>query len=70
MSSDSKTTDLSADELDRLIRHLRKQDGSFVETFAGFRRVVKSDHAICADYLEAMRSELPNWQKKEGEDVR
>lgn len=55
-------SDLSPRELDRLIRHLREKDQFFIENIGGWRREVKTDHCIAADYLEALRRELPGWQ--------
>ena len=56
---------LNAEELDRLIRHLRKKDQSFIENIGGWRRVAKTDDCLAADYLDALRAELPQWQYKE-----
>jgi hypothetical protein len=62
---ENSTTELHAEELGRLIRHLRKKPQSFIETIGGWRREARTDNCLVADYLEAMRAELPKWQYKE-----
>jgi hypothetical protein len=58
--------DLTPRELDHLIMHLRKQGQRQHEPMGGgYQRQFKSDACLAADYLEAMRAELPHWQHHE-----
>lgn len=58
-------TDPSPKMLDRFIQHLRKRDQTFIESLGSWRRRVKTDHCVAADYLEALRAEVPHWQVRD-----